>query len=85
MKDLEKLRGRLDRLDRHLVEALSERLQTVAQIARLKAEGMRFLRDHDREAELRRECPYLRVLGSYAARTTADGVVDRMDPSLPDH
>ncbi|MEJ2581959.1 MAG: prephenate dehydratase [Acidobacteriota bacterium] len=28
-------------------------------------------------AELRRECPYLRVLGSYPARTTADGSVDR--------
>ena len=28
-------------------------------------------------AELRRECPYLRVLGSYPARTTADGAVDR--------
>ena len=29
-------------------------------------------------AALRRECPYLRVLGSYPARTTADGAVDRM-------
>ena len=29
-------------------------------------------------AELRRECPSLRVLGSYPARTTADGAVDRM-------
>jgi chorismate mutase/prephenate dehydratase len=29
-------------------------------------------------AELRRQCPYLRVLGSYPARTTADGAVDRM-------
>jgi chorismate mutase/prephenate dehydratase len=29
-------------------------------------------------AELRRECPYLRVLGSYPARTTAEGAVDRM-------
>jgi chorismate mutase/prephenate dehydratase len=28
-------------------------------------------------AELRRECPYLRVLGSYPARTTAAGAVDR--------
>jgi chorismate mutase/prephenate dehydratase len=52
MKDLEELRGRLDHVDRQLVEALSERLQTVAQIARLKAEGLPFLRDHDREAEL---------------------------------
>ena len=29
-------------------------------------------------AELRRDCPSLRVLGSYPARTTADGAVDRM-------
>jgi len=28
-------------------------------------------------AELRRKCPYLRVLGSYPARTTAAGAVDR--------
>jgi prephenate dehydratase len=29
-------------------------------------------------AELRRRCPYLRVLGTYAARTTSDGAVDRL-------
>jgi len=29
-------------------------------------------------AGLRRMCPYLRVLGSYPARTTSDGAVDRM-------
>ena len=29
-------------------------------------------------AELRRTCPYLRVLGTYPARTTADGAVDRI-------
>ena len=29
-------------------------------------------------AELRRDCPYLKVLGSYPARTTAAGAVDRM-------
>ena len=29
-------------------------------------------------AELRRMCPYLRVLGTYPARTTADGAVDRI-------
>jgi chorismate mutase/prephenate dehydratase len=52
MKDLDQLRGALDRVDRQLVESLSERLDTVAQIARLKAEGLPFLRDHDREAEL---------------------------------
>ncbi len=32
-------------------------------------------------AELRRECPYLRVLGSYPARTTAAGAVDRYNGS----
>ena len=52
MTDLDQLRGALDRVDRQLVESLSERLDTVAQIARLKAEGLPFLRDHDREAEL---------------------------------
>lgn len=32
-------------------------------------------------AELRRRCPYLRVLGTYPARTTADGSVDRVRTS----
>ncbi len=32
-------------------------------------------------AELRRSCPYLRVLGTYPARTTADGTVDRVRAS----
>ena len=32
-------------------------------------------------AELRRQCPYLRVLGSYPARTTAAGAVDRVNSS----
>ncbi len=52
MSDLRELRDRLDRVDRRLVEALRERLETVAGIARLKMEGLPFLRDHDREAEL---------------------------------
>ncbi|MCD4749372.1 MAG: prephenate dehydratase [Thermoanaerobaculales bacterium] len=30
-------------------------------------------------AELRRECPYLKVLGSYPARTTPAGIVDRVE------
>ncbi len=30
-------------------------------------------------AELRRECPYLKVLGSYPARTTTGGMVDRVE------
>ena len=32
-------------------------------------------------AALRRECPYLRVFGSYPARTTAAGAVDRYNGS----
>ncbi|MCK5582042.1 MAG: chorismate mutase, partial [Candidatus Omnitrophica bacterium] len=51
-KELEKLRGNLDRVDRRLVEILDERLRAVAGIARLKAEGLPFLRDHERESEL---------------------------------
>jgi len=51
-KELDKLRGNLDRVDRRLVEILDERLRAVAGIARLKAEGLPFLRDHERESEL---------------------------------
>jgi chorismate mutase/prephenate dehydratase len=52
MGDLEKLRGRLDQVDRRLLEVIGERLQTVAEIARVKAQGLPFLRDHERESEL---------------------------------
>jgi len=52
MDDLEKLRGKLDQVDRRLLEVLGDRLQTVAEIARVKAQGLSFLRDHDRESEL---------------------------------
>jgi chorismate mutase/prephenate dehydratase len=52
MNDLEKLRGKLDDVDRRLLEVLGERLKTVAEIARVKAQGLPFLRDHDRESEL---------------------------------
>jgi len=52
MKTLEGLRGKLDEVDRRLLEVLQERLQTVAGIARIKAEGLSFLRDHERETEL---------------------------------
>jgi len=51
-KELEEMRAILDGLDRRLVEILDERLQAVAKIARLKAEGLPFLRDHEREAQL---------------------------------
>jgi chorismate mutase/prephenate dehydratase len=52
MDDLDTLRERLDLLDRNLMEVLRERLETVAGIARIKAEGLPFLRDHEREAEM---------------------------------
>ena len=52
MEDLTRLRGKLDEADRHLLEVLRERLEIVAGIARLKAEGLPFLRDHERETEL---------------------------------
>jgi len=52
MNDLDRLRGQLDAHDRRLVELLRERLDTVADIARLKADGLPFLRDHERESEL---------------------------------
>jgi chorismate mutase/prephenate dehydratase len=52
MDTLESLRGKLDEADRRLLEVLRERLETVAGIARVKAEGLSFLRDHERETEL---------------------------------
>jgi len=52
MNDLEKLRGQLDEADRRLLEVLQDRLRTVAVIARVKAKGLSFLRDHERESEL---------------------------------
>ena len=52
MNDLEKLRGKLDGVDRRLLEALGERLKTVWEIAQVKARGLPFLRDHDLESEL---------------------------------
>ena len=52
MNDLEKFRAKLDEIDRRLLEVLGERLRAVADIARLKARGLPFLRDHERESEL---------------------------------
>ncbi len=52
MDTLESLRGTLDEVDRRLLEVLRDRLETVADIARVKAEGLSFLRDHERETEL---------------------------------
>ncbi|MDX2436771.1 MAG: bifunctional chorismate mutase/prephenate dehydratase [Acidobacteriota bacterium] len=42
----------MDEVDRRLLEVLRDRLETVAGIAQVKAEGLSFLRDHDRETEL---------------------------------
>jgi chorismate mutase/prephenate dehydratase len=52
MNRLDELRRRLDQLDRRLLENLDERLQTVGLIARVKEQGLSFLRDHERESEL---------------------------------
>ena len=49
---LDTKRRELDALDRTLVETLHRRLATVAEIVEIKSEGLPFLRDHDREAEL---------------------------------
>jgi len=52
MKDLTEARRTLNELDRELVELLHRRLGAVADIARIKEEGLSFLRDHERESEL---------------------------------
>ncbi len=52
MNTLASLRGKLDEVDRRLLEVLRDRLETVAGIAQIKAEGLSFLRDHERETEL---------------------------------
>ncbi len=52
MDDIDALRAQIDRLDRGLVEGLRQRLRVVAQVARIKAEGLPFLRDHERETRL---------------------------------
>lgn len=52
MTSLDELRSRLDGIDRRLVETLAERLATVAEIAQVKAAGLPFLRDHEREVWL---------------------------------
>ncbi|MEN8164925.1 MAG: prephenate dehydratase [Acidobacteriota bacterium] len=52
MKDLENLRLALDTVDRRIIESLHERQRTVAEIARVKQDGLSFLRDHERESAL---------------------------------
>ncbi len=70
MDDLEKLRSKLDTVDRRLLEDLRERLETVAGIARVKEEGLSFLRDHERETEvLNRVEGWARELGIDSFRT----------------
>ncbi|MEJ2581960.1 MAG: chorismate mutase, partial [Acidobacteriota bacterium] len=64
------LRGKLDEVDRRLLEVLGDRLKTVAEIARVKAAGLSFLRDHDRESELlKRVEGWARELGLDGFRT----------------
>lgn len=64
MGALDHLRAELDRLDRTLVETLRARLDTVADIVRVKAEGLPFLRDHERESQLlERSAAWARELG----------------------
>jgi len=48
MSELINARRTLDQVDRKLLELLHQRLATVAEIAQIKAEGLIFLRDHDR-------------------------------------
>jgi chorismate mutase/prephenate dehydratase len=70
MDDLEKLRSKLDAVDRRLLEDLRERLETVAGIARVKEKGLSFLRDHERETEvLNRVEVWARELGIDSFRT----------------
>ena len=52
MDTLNELREGLDAAGREIVERLKERLDVVAEVARLKAEGLPFPRDHAREAEV---------------------------------
>jgi len=69
-EELDTRRQELDRIDRRLVETLRDRLDEVASIARIKAEGLPFLRDHEREAELLgRIGDWARELGLDAFRT----------------
>jgi len=51
-EDLAEIRAALDLADRKLLETLLERLVRVRDVARLKEDGLPFLRDHEREAEL---------------------------------
>ena len=50
MDSLDDLRRRIDETDRQLLETLALRLRFVAEVGRLKAKGVPFLRDHARES-----------------------------------
>ena len=52
MNPLHELRASLDRTDREILAKLRQRLDLVAEVARLKSDGLPFLRDHEREREL---------------------------------
>ena len=70
MDDLASARDALDRIDRQLVELLGRRLETVSGIARIKSEGLSFLRDHERESQvLARIEDWARELGIDRFRT----------------
>lgn len=59
--DLSELRGRIDQVDRQLVELLAERMRIVAGVARHKQASGKRIRDHRREEAL------LRARGEQAA------------------
>jgi chorismate mutase/prephenate dehydratase len=52
MEELDALRKRIDATDREILEKLKERLGHTAEVGRLKAAGVPFLRDEEREADL---------------------------------
>lgn len=52
MDELNAVREALNQTDREIVEKLRDRLRQIGEVARLKAQGVAFLRDHERETEL---------------------------------
>lgn len=82
MKDdaLERIRARLDRIDRSIVERIGERMRIVGQVAAHKADGTQAPRDERREREL------LARLDGIAADAGVDGwLVRAVYRTLLDH
>lgn len=52
LDEIEALRRKIDRTDRQILEKLKERVSHAAEAGRLKAKGVPFLRDEDRESAL---------------------------------